>query len=294
MALWWQDRSGAFAPVRAAALALSVAPALWIGAQAVLGWLGPRPITEAIHQCGDWSIRLLLATLAVSPLRRIIHWPRLIGARQVFGLAALAYAALHVGLYVADLKFDLGKVLSEIVQRVYLGIGSIAFVGLLILGRSSGVAAVRRLGAAEWTRLHALVHPIAALALLHFFIQKKLDVTEPLLLTGFAVWLWGYRRLQRRDSTEAPALVGLAVAASIATLAVQLAWYGLATRVTTSAILSGLLDFEYEINVIWYVLGITLAVALARWLIARSDRVHDRRTPETGRRAVQAPGVQGV
>lgn len=261
MALPWQDRAGAFSPYRAAALLLAVSPAMWLAIQSAAGWLGPRAIANATHQTGDWTIRFLLLTLLVTPLRRIAHLPRLIVTRQVFGLASLAYAAVHVLLYVVDQKFDLVKVASEIIQRIYLGIGSMAFVGLLILGFNSGARAVARLGGAEWAQLHKLIHPITALGLLHFFIQSKLDVTEPILLSGFALWLWGYRWLQPRGGATPIGLTGLAVAACAGTLLVQIAWYGLGTNIRVASVLSGVLDFEYEINMIWYVLIVTLALA---------------------------------
>lgn len=291
MAFPWQDRSGSFAPVRAAALFLCCLPAGWIALEAAMGWLGPRPFTTAIHQSGDWAIRLLVATLAVSPLRRIMHWPKLIGARQILGLAAAAYASGHILLYVADQKLDLARVVSEVVQRFYLGIGSMAWIGLLILTVNSGTKAVSKLGSAEWTRLHKAVHPIVALGLFHFFLQSKLDVSEPILLAGMTFWLWGYRWLQNRDSTESAALVGLAVFATAATALVQIAWYGLATRVRAADLTSGFFDFEYEINEMWYVFSVALAIALARYLIARTNGAPPLRQRPSVRR-IQEPGVQ--
>lgn len=287
----WQDGNARLSPVRAAALLLAALPALWIGWQALNGLLGPRPVTAAIHQSGDWAMRLLVATLFITPLRRLLHWPKLIGARQIFGLASAGYAFAHLALYAMDQKFDLLHVAGEIARRIYLGIGSMALIGLMILTATSGRSAVRRLGGAEWTRLHRLVHPVAALALLHFFIQSRLDVTEPLLLSGLLLWLWGYRWMQKHASVETGALAGLAVTATLGTLFIQLGWYGLATRVRVSAILEGMFDFSYEINIVWIVFGITLLLALARVFTARFDPATARASRGRSRPAPVQPNA---
>src|SRR5262249_57423469 len=109
--------------------------------------LGARRFTEAIHQAGDWALRFLLITLAITPAQRILHYPRLILARRTLGVAAAAYAGLHLSLYVLDQHFDWFKVASEIVLRVYLLIGAVALTGLIALASTSTDAAVRRLGA---------------------------------------------------------------------------------------------------------------------------------------------------
>lgn len=189
--------------------------------------LGARPLTEVIRFIGDWTVRLLLVTLAVTPARRLFNAPKLLLARRTLGLAALGYLLLHVGLYVADVGGDLGLVAREIVLRVYLTIGFVALLAFLALGATSTDAALRRLGAERWNRLHALAYPATALGILHFFMQQKLDVTQPTLMAGLFVWLMGWRWLQRRAlGTSTLALLGLAAASGLATAAIEAGWYG--------------------------------------------------------------------
>ena len=114
-----------------------------------LGWLEPRPFNEAIHQFGLWTIRLIFLALAVTPLRQILQWPRLILVRRMIGVAAFAYAITHLTLYTADQMFDLAKVASEIVHRIYLTIGFTAVLGLSALAATSTDGMIRRLGGAQ-------------------------------------------------------------------------------------------------------------------------------------------------
>ena len=149
----WTDRAGKFSPLKAMVFAGLFVPAIMIAARWATGQLGPRPVTEAIHQTGDWAIRLLFISLAVTPLRRIADWPKLIVVRRMIGLAALSYALAHFCLYVIDQNFNLARVASEIALRIYLTIGFAALIGLSILGATSTDAAIRKLGR-NWNRLH--------------------------------------------------------------------------------------------------------------------------------------------
>jgi len=259
----WRDQSGAVSSLKIAALVAACLPALWIAAQALLGELGPRPVTAALHQSGDWSVRFLALTLLVTPLRRIAQWPRAIIVRRMIGLTALFYAILHVGLYVVDQKFDLVKVVSEIVLRVYLTIGFVALAGLVALGVTSTDAMIRRLGSDRWNRLHALVYPLTALALVHFFIQSRLDVTQPVLMTGLVLLLIGHRLMVKRRLPTGPlALAGLAVTGGLATALVEFAWYALATGANPWRVLKANLDFVYTIRPAWWVFTAGLAAAV--------------------------------
>ncbi len=232
--------------------------------------LGARPLTEVIRFVGDWTVRLLLVTLAVTPARRLFNWPKLLLGRRTLGLAALGYLVLHVALYVADMGGDLALVAREIVLRVYLTIGFVALLAFLALGATSTDAAIRRLGAERWNRLHALAYPATALGILHFFMQQKLDVTEPTLMAGLFVWLMGWRWLQRRDlGTGTVALLGLAVAAGLATAALEAGWYGLATGIDPARVLGANLAFDYSIRPAWWVFGAGVLVAAASALVLR-------------------------
>ena len=145
-----RERSGRWSPVKSVAFAASILPAIWIAYQAATGDLGARPVTEAIHQAGDWALRFLFVTLAITPAQRILHYPRIILARRTLGVASAGYALLHLSLYVLDQHFDLFKVASEIVLRIYLLIGAVALAGLITLASTSTDAAISRLGSARW------------------------------------------------------------------------------------------------------------------------------------------------
>src|SRR5215470_12586787 len=96
----WLDRAGRFAPLRASVFTLLWLPGLFLAWRLAAGQLGARPITEAIHDTGLWAIRLLLISLAVTPLRQLLRWPELIGVRRMIGVAAFTYVAVHLGAYV--------------------------------------------------------------------------------------------------------------------------------------------------------------------------------------------------
>src|SRR5262245_7645423 len=257
-----RERSGRWSPVKIVAFAASVLPALWIAYQAVTDDLGARPVTEAIHQAGDWALRFLLITLAITPAQRILHYPRLILARRTLGVAAAAYAGLHLSLYVLDQHFDWFKVASEIVLRVYLLIGAVALVGLITLASTSTDAAVRRLGLRRWNGLHRVVYAIALLGSVHFFIQSKLEIYQPVLMAGFLLWLLAYRGLYRRYGGVTPLqLLLLAVATAAATAAGEATIYMFANGVEAHRILLAHFDFDTEVRPAWWVLAVGLLVA---------------------------------
>lgn len=264
----WRDRAGRFSPLKAGCLVLLALPALWVLWLWASTGLQPRPLEEAIHQTGSWAIRLLLVSLCISPLRRILNWPRLMLVRRMVGLSALAYALAHLVLFVIDQHFDLWKVTSEIVLRFYLTIGFVALLGLAALGITSTDAMVRRLGR-RWGRLHRSVYVLAVLGLVHFFIQSKIDVTEPVLLTGFFLFLMGYRLLVRRHDPTPWRLAGLAVSAALLCALVETAWYALYRGAPAGAVLLANLDFTYAIRPAWWVLlagiGAVLLAVAGQW-----------------------------
>ncbi len=256
----WLDRAGRFSPLKATCLALVALPALWVIWLWATTGLQPRPLEEAIHQTGSWAIRLLLASLCISPLRRLLNWPRLMLVRRMVGVAALAYALAHLALYVVDQQFDLVKVASEIVLRFYLTIGFVALLGLAALGVTSTDAMVRRMGR-RWQTLHRSVYVLAVLGLVHFFIQSKVDVTEPVLLTGFFLFLMGYRLMVRRWQPAPWRLASLAVASALLCAGIEALWYGLYRGAPMGAVLGANLEFAYSIRPAWWVLAAGLAAA---------------------------------
>ena len=226
----WLDRQGRVSGLRAAAFALVLLPALILAYEAWAGLLGAKPWTRAVHDTGTWAVRLLLITLAISPLRRVLDWGKLLGIRRMLGLSVLTYAATHLTLYCIDLAFDWGLIVSEIVKRFYLIVGITALTGLVALGVTSTDGMIRRMGARNWQRLHNLIYVITMLALLHFALQSKIDVTQPVLMSGLFALLMLYRGLDKlKIPLTTPVLVGAALATGLATALCETAWYAFAT-----------------------------------------------------------------
>jgi sulfoxide reductase heme-binding subunit YedZ len=272
----WHDRAGRLSPLKLATFLLVLAPAVWIAWLWATQGLGPKPVTEAIHRTGDWTVRLLIATLAVTPLRRIANYPKLILVRRMLGLAVLGYALLHLSLYALDLAFDLKRIATEIVLRIYLLIGFTALLGLTALGATSTDAAIRRLGS-NWQRLHRAIYAISVLALVHYFLQSKLNVTQPVLWSGFFLLLMGYRPIRRFELPEgAVRIAALAVAAGIATALLEAGWYAAATGANAAMVLAANLEFDYEIRPAWYVFAVGLALSLTA-LVRRAPAPRQRR-----------------
>ncbi|MFN3853894.1 MAG: sulfite oxidase heme-binding subunit YedZ [Phreatobacter sp.] len=258
----WNDRAGTLSWLKLTVFVGVLAPGLWLAAQAATGTLGSKPITAAIHQSGDWAVRFLLLGLLVTPLRHVADWPRLILVRRMIGIAALAYALLHLVFYVVEQAFDLARVASEIVLRVYLTIGFFALLGLVALGATSTDGMIRRLGGARWNRLHSLVYPITALAILHFFLQTRLDVSEPVLMLGFFLWLMGFRLMRRLAVPVAPLpLVGLGLAAALLAALGEAGWYAARTGVDASRVLAANLDPAFGIRPALWILAAGLVLA---------------------------------
>lgn len=284
----WNDRAGKFSPLKAAVFVALFVPAIVIAVSWETRLLGPRPVTQAIHQTGDWAIRLLLISLAVTPLRRIADWPKLIVVRRMIGVAALCYALAHFCLYVVDQNFALTRVASEIVLRIYLTIGFVALVGLLCLGLTSTDAAIKKLGR-NWNRLHKLVYGIGILAAFHFFMQTKADVYQATLMSGLFVLLITYRLAHWRgfSLTSPVVLVAVAVVSALATAGLEYAWYGLATGIPPSRVLAANLQFAFSVRPAWWVLGAGVGVAAIPLLRPLLGGGRSR----NGRRVVRAPAA---
>jgi sulfoxide reductase heme-binding subunit YedZ len=262
-----RERSGRWSPIKIAAFTAAVLPALWISYQAVTDDLGPRPVTEAIHQVGDWALRLLLITLAISPAQRILHYPRIALARRTLGVACAAYAGLHFSLYALDQQFEMLTVASEIALRIYLLIGFVCLTGLITLAVTSTDGAIRRLGSPRWNALHRVVYGIAVLAIVHYFIQTKLEIYQPVIMAGFLIWLLAYRGLFRRNGEVTPLhLMLLSIADAVIAALGEATIYMIANGVDPRLVLLAHFDLDIELRPAWWVLATGLAVtALAFW-----------------------------
>src|SRR4051794_22169801 len=119
----WYDYQRRLSPLKLAVFIALFIPGLWVMVAFPMGWLGARPVNEAIHQIGLWMFRFLFIALAITPLRNILNWQRLALVRRMVGVAAFAYGVLHLTLYAGDQAFDLVKIATEIAVRIYLTIG---------------------------------------------------------------------------------------------------------------------------------------------------------------------------
>jgi sulfoxide reductase heme-binding subunit YedZ len=273
-----RERSGRWSPVKIVAFVAAVLPALWIAYQAAADELGARPVTEAIHQAGDWALRFLLIALAITPAQRILHYPRIVLARRTLGVASASYAVLHFSLYVLDQHFDLFKVASEIVLRIYLTIGALGLAGLIALASTSTDAAISRLGPGRWHALHRLVYAIALLAVVHFFMQSKLNTYEPVLMAGLLIWLLAYRVLYRRNGEVTPLhLVLLAAGIAAVTAIGEAMLYLFTSGVDARRILLAHFDIEMEVRPAWWVLAAGLIVAAIGFWRQKRQRPSARR-----------------
>jgi methionine sulfoxide reductase heme-binding subunit len=257
-----RERSGRWSPAKIVTFAAALLPAAWIAYQAAADELGARPVTEAIHQAGDWALRFLLITLAITPAQRIFVYPRLVLARRTLGVASAGYALLHFSLYVLDQHFDIFKVASEIVLRIYLTIGAFALAGLIALASTSTDAAISRLGSGRWHAIHRFVYVIAVVAVVHFFMQSKLNTYQPVLMAGFLIWLLTYRALYRRNGHVSPLhLVILAIGTATVTAVGEAILYFLTSGVDARRVLLAHFDIEMEVRPAWWVLAAGLAIA---------------------------------
>jgi sulfoxide reductase heme-binding subunit YedZ len=275
----WRDNSGGLSPLKLAVFAALFVPGIWTALGYALGVLGARPLNEAIHQVGLWGYRFLLIALAITPARRALQYPRLLLVRRMIGVAAFAYIAIHLTLYMADQMFDLWKVGSEIVLRFYLAIGFAALLGLAALTATSTDAMVRRLGGFRWSRLQETVYATAILATLHYFMQSKLEVYEPTVMAGLFAWMMGHRVIARSygEARRIPvwASAALSLLAALATAAGEAAYFRLGLGIDPMLILAADFSLDGGLRPAWIVLivgaGVT-AVAALRGAAKRQSR----------------------
>ncbi len=174
--------------------AACLGPLVWLASQWWAGGLGANPIEATNRFLGDWALRFLLVTLAITPMKDLFGWTRLASFRRMLGLYAFAYALLHVASYVGlDQFFAWAEIGADIAKRNYITCGLAAFVILAALAATSPAAAIKRLGAAHWKRLHRLVYAAGALGCLHYLMMVKADVRPPLVYAGILAVLLGCR-----------------------------------------------------------------------------------------------------
>jgi sulfoxide reductase heme-binding subunit YedZ len=195
--------------LKPALFALSLIPAAWViwalysDYARATSYLGANPITEAEDFTGQWTLRFLILTLAITPLRRLTGWNWLVRYRRMFGLFAFSYVVVHLSMYIGvDMFFNFGDIVHDVVKHPYITIGMAAFLLLIPLAITSTNAMVRRMGGARWRSLHRLVYVVAVLGVIHFWWAVKKDITEPfvyalilgVLFVARILWSAGARR----------------------------------------------------------------------------------------------------
>lgn len=263
----WRDYSGRVSGLKAAVFVALFLPGAWTVFAYATGQLGARPLNEAIHEFGLWMLRFLLLSLAVTPARRLLQWPRLILVRRMLGVAAFAYGSIHLSLYAADQAFNLAVIATEIVLRIYLTIGFVALCGLATLAATSTDGMVKRLGPRRWQRLHRLVYGIAVLGLIHYSMQSKLEQWEPIVMDGLFLWLMGWRAVFGLAPQTRPVPVwivgGLSLAAAGLTALGEAAYFWIGMGAPPALVLAANFGWETGVRPAWVVLAATLALTLA-------------------------------
>jgi sulfoxide reductase heme-binding subunit YedZ len=174
--------------------------------------LGANPISFITNWLGDWTFRILLSSLALTPLRIVTGMAWQMPLRRLLGLFAFFHAALHFSVWILlDHFFNWGQMLEDIVKRPYITVGMLALTCLFPLVATSTAGMVKRLGAANWKRLHRLVYVVGVCAALHFLWLAKVGRKEQYvyaailgLLLGVRVWDGGRRAVRRRRAGAVP------------------------------------------------------------------------------------------
>ena len=172
---------------------LSLAPFAWLLWGAVEGDLGANPLEHVTHATGDWALRMLLVTLAMTPLRLLTGSAAWIRFRRMFGLFAFFYASLHFVVWIwLDQELVWSNMLADIAKRPYVTVGFIAWLLLVPLALTSTRGMMRRLGR-RWKTLHRAVYAAGVLGVLHYIWLVKADLLEPLIYAGILALLLAVR-----------------------------------------------------------------------------------------------------
>lgn len=183
---------------RLAAWLLAGGPLLWLAGRVLAGDLGANPVEFLEHYSGDWGLRLLLASLALTPLRRWSGRAEALGIRRLLGLWAFFWICLHFSIYLTfDLEWSARLLGEELRKRTYITLGFTGWLLLVPLAITSTRGWQRRLGP-RWRRLHRLVYPAALLGAFHYLWLVKADVREPLVYFVVLTVLLGLRRFPLR------------------------------------------------------------------------------------------------
>lgn len=187
-------------------------PLPWLVWLAVSGGLGANPIESLQHRTGHYAIRLLAASLVITPLKQLTGWGWLIINRRTLGLGAFTWAMVHLSVYVGlDLALDFSQFFEDVIKRRYIAVGMLAIALLTPLAVTSTKGWIKRLGGAKWNKLHRLVYVAMIAATVHYLWAVKRDITLPVLyfvvvavLLGFRLVMWRRRVTTARLSASVP------------------------------------------------------------------------------------------
>ncbi len=166
---------------KVAVFLLCLAPVDVLAWRALHGNLTANPIEFITHATGDWTLRFLIITLAVTPLRRILRLPQLIRFRRMLGLFAFFYGFLHFSIWIGvDKFFDWSDMMKDVAKRPFITVGFAGFVLMIPLAITSTAGWIRRLGGRRWQWLHRAIYLSAIAGVIHYYWQVKSDVRKPL------------------------------------------------------------------------------------------------------------------
>lgn len=188
-------------------------PLPWLVWLFVSGGLGANPIESLQHRTGHYAIRLLAASLAITPLRALTGWGWLVVNRRTLGLGAFCWAIVHLCVYVGlDLFFDFELFLEDIVKRRYITVGMLAILLLTPLAVTSTKGWIKRLGGARWNKLHRLVYVAMLAAITHYLWAVKLDITLPVIYFIAVGFLLGFRFVMHRKRVNKARISDVSIA----------------------------------------------------------------------------------
>jgi methionine sulfoxide reductase heme-binding subunit len=173
---------------------LCLVPLGMLAGRAFTGNLGANPVEFIQHSTGDWTLRFLVFTLSITPLRKLLKLPDLIRFRRMLGLFAFFYACLHFLTYLgADQSFDLSAISKDVVKRPFITVGFTAFVLLIPLAITSTAGWIRRLGGRRWQMLHRAIYISAICGVIHYYWLVKSAVLRPLTYAAIVAVLLLWR-----------------------------------------------------------------------------------------------------
>jgi sulfoxide reductase heme-binding subunit YedZ len=179
--------------IKAMIILACVSHFVYLAVSVVNNTLGANPIEVLTHVTGEWGLRLLLITLAITPLRRLLGWNRLMRFRRLLGVCSFTYILAHFAIFlIFDHLFDVLSIIDDIVERPYITVGFIAFVMMVPLAVTSLSVLQRKMGK-YWVKLHQLVYVVAILAVVHYWWLVKADILLPAIYAAIVFLLLAIR-----------------------------------------------------------------------------------------------------